>query len=391
MNGDLAASDLAAQLERIHATPHRMVMNFAGAGAQALMWLHSVGGSSRTVLEATDRYTPASLVEAVGFTPQQFTSVRVARALAANAHTRAALLNPAVPVFGLGATATIATDRAKRGEHRCAVAVTDALGTVTYSLTLTKGLRDRAGEEELVSLVILKAVAEACGLTFPEVPVAAGETLQQTFQPVPALARLEQGETEWLVLHPDGRVQTAGDLSDPADLGAAALLSGSFNPLHDGHRDLARVAAERLERAVYFELPLLNADKAAISLAEARRRALQFAGTAPLVLSRAPLFSDKAALFPNTVFVLGADTAARLVAPRFYGGVAQRDAALAVLRRRGARFLVAGRSGKGGFETLRSLPLPADHRDLFQEIPESAFRADISSTELRERWVSAEG
>jgi hypothetical protein len=45
-------------LTAIHATPHMMTMNFAGAGAQALAWLHSVGGSSRTILEATDRYVP---------------------------------------------------------------------------------------------------------------------------------------------------------------------------------------------------------------------------------------------------------------------------------------------------------------------------------------------
>lgn len=371
-------TDLAAQLERIHATPHRMVMNFAGAGSQALMWLHSVGGSSRTVLEATDRYSPASLTETVGFMPKRFTSLKVARALAGNALERARMLAPHSAVFGLGATATIATDRAKRGEHRCAVAVTDALGTVSYSLTLAKGLRGRAGEEELVSRIILKAVAEACGLVFPEVPVAADESLQQSYRPAPALEQLAKGELEWVILHPDGRLQTSGLLT------GAALLSGSFNPLHDGHRALARVAGERLGREVFFELSLVNADKASIDLLEARRRALQFVGLAPLVLSRAPLFSDKARLFPNTTFVLGADTAARLVSPRFYEGPVAFQDALDDLWRCGTRFLVAGRSGKGGFETLHNLDLPKGYQDLFREIPESAFRADISSTKLRQ-------
>ncbi len=373
-------AQLAAQLKRIHATPHRTVLNFAGAGSQALTWLHSVGGSSRTVLEATDRYSPASLIEAVGFTPRRFTSAKVARALAAHAFERARRLEARFPSFGLGATATIATDRAKRGEHRCAVAVQDPLGTVTYSLTLSKGLRDRRGEEELVSLVILKAVAEACGMVFPDVPLAASEQLEQSYRPVPALAKIAAGDLDWLVVHPDGRLQTGGALN------GAALLSGSFNPLHDGHRALAQAATRHLDRAVFFELPLLNADKAPIDLTEARRRALQFAGSGVLVLSRAPLFSDKAALFPNTVFVLGADTAARLVAPRFYAGdPAALRAVLGELRRRGARFLVAGRRGATGFETLRTLNLPAADRDLFEELPEAHFRADISSTELRER------
>ena len=132
-------------------------MDFAGAGARSLAWLHGVGGSSRTILEATDRYSSGSLIEAVGFTPERFTSLRVARALAENARRRARQLSPEPgPLFGLGCTATIATDRAKRGDHRCAVAIHSALGSAGYTLTLTKGARDRSGEEELVSLIILK-------------------------------------------------------------------------------------------------------------------------------------------------------------------------------------------------------------------------------------------
>ena len=178
--------ELTDLLTAIHATPHRMTLDFAGAGVQALAWLHSVGGSSRTVLEATDRYTPASLIEGVGFTPERFTSRRVALALAKNAHARAQHLIPEPPLFGVGCTATIATDRTKRGEHRCAAAVQDALGAVTYALTLTKGARERTEEETLVSLIILQAVAEACGLLhFPALPLLEGERLEQGYAPHP--------------------------------------------------------------------------------------------------------------------------------------------------------------------------------------------------------------
>lgn len=38
----------------IHTAARPCVIEFAGAGSQALWWLHSVAGSSRTVLEATD-------------------------------------------------------------------------------------------------------------------------------------------------------------------------------------------------------------------------------------------------------------------------------------------------------------------------------------------------
>ena len=356
-----------------------MTLDFAGAGAESLAWLHSVGGSSRTILEATDRYTGASLIEAVGFTPERFTSLRVAKALAANAQRRAAeLASDERPVFGVGCTATIATDRTKRGEHRVVVAVKDTLGTLSYELVLTKGERSRAEEEHIVSLMVVSAVAESCGVfALPELALLPQEKVEKVLEPAPELEGLLAGDFDWLTVTPDGKLSRA-----PLD--DITLLSGSFNPLHDGHRELAKVAAQTTGETVYFELPLINADKDPIDLAEARQRAVQFLGVAPLVLSRAPLFSQKAKLFANTTFVVGADTAARLVALRFYDDDPSTLAAsLGEVRDSGGRFLVAGRSSKGDFKTLEDIQVPASYRDLFVGIPEDAFNMDISSSAIR--------
>ncbi len=171
-------------------------------------------------------------------------------------------------------------------------------------------------------------------------------------------------------------------VTTPVDWRGKALLSGSYHPLHGGHLALGKAAASFLGREVLYELPLANADKAPIPLSEAQRRAAQFAARAPLVLTRAALFADKAALFPGAVFVVGADTAERLVDTRFYGGSARNmDAALAALAERGCRLLVAGRRGGGRFLTLRHLAprIPAAHRGLFLELPEARFRRDIPS------------
>ena len=367
-------------LTNIHAAPHSGVISFAGAGAQALAWLHSVGGSSRTVLEATDHYAAASLAQAVGFEPEQFTSKRVAAALAARAHARAGVLAPDAPVFGLGCTASIATDRPKRGEHRAFIAVRDAFGTSFYTPTLTKGERTRQGEEEVVSRLIVRAVAEVCGLReFP-----GSEEVEAYLEPEPDLQALLSDEAAWVAVHPDGKLQTG---QEGETLPRVALLSGSFNPLHQGHKELAETAARHLGREVYFELPLVNADKAPIDLSEARRRAAQFSAYAPLVLTRTPLFEQKADLFPGSVFIIGADTAARLVAPRFYGGEPEMASALEHLQASGCRFLVAGRrsqdEGEERFLTLQNIDLPNAHRDLFEALPEEVFRRDISSSALR--------
>ena len=59
--------------------------------------------------------------------------------------------------------------------------------------------------------------------------------------------------------------------------------------------------------------------------------------------------------------------------------------ALKSIRTNGCRFLVAGRVEKGVFRTLADIAIPDDFRDLFVELPERAFRVDLSSTEIR-KW-----
>jgi nicotinic acid mononucleotide adenylyltransferase len=376
----MKAAHLKKIIEAIHATPQMLVFDFAGAGAEALAWLHGVGGSSRTILEATDRYATRSLIDVIGLKPKHFTSPQVARTMATRAYVRAGeLVETGTPVAGIGCTAAIATDRQKRGDHRGCVAVCDAQGVTIYDLTLTKGLRTRQQEEELVSLLILRAIAKACNLAeLPELPVIGKERVQENAEKVGLLDRLIDGEIELVMLSSKGHLTPGRTLSN------LALLSGAFNPLHEGHRRLARVAADILGQDVHFELPLVNANKAPIDPAEAQRRLAQFIDFAPLLLSTAPLFSQKARLFPHSMFILGVDTVKRLIEPRFYhNDLTNMLAALEGIRRAGCRFLVANRLQGNQLLTFSDLSLPVGYRELFEEIPITDFRMDISSTGLR--------
>lgn len=388
MNAELPA-DIQELISSIHTDPHQLVLEFAGAGSLGLWWLHSVAGSSRTILEATDRYALAALSDLLGSTPPRAVAVETALHMAARAYQRAALLarierkphQPAVPLIGVACTATIATDYTKRGTHRGVVAIQHATGSIAYAITLTKGLRGRVAEEEIISRLLITAIARACGVRVPDLltDLTDTEIVEEHRQMSTApLARLLRGDIRTLTVHPDGQ-------QVPNEPIHAALLSGSFNPLHAGHVRLAEVASDACGMPAMFELPISNADKGTLIAEEIQRRLEQFAGRYTVVLSQAALFTDKAMLFPGCTFVVGYDTALRLVNPRYYGGEAAMHGALQRIQMARCHFLVAGRVHHGQFQTLADIAIPPAFRDLFQALSEDLFRVDLSSSEIRAR------
>jgi hypothetical protein len=55
-------------------------------------------------------------------------------------------------LVGLGATASLASDRPKRGDHRIHVALQTSTQTISFSLTLAKEVRTRRHEEEIAAI-----------------------------------------------------------------------------------------------------------------------------------------------------------------------------------------------------------------------------------------------
>ncbi len=281
--------DIRVLIENIHNAQPQAVVALAGAGSEALAWLLSVPGASRTLLEALVPYGRNSMIAFLGHEPEQYVSPSNARDMAKAAYQRALTLREEdIPVLGLACTATLATDRPKRGDHRCCIATWNEQTVATCNLLLHKNLRDRPGEEEVSSRLVLRALADASAVACDIASLlTTGDRLETAHwkhsNPIEALTDPDSASgVHTVTIHPDGHTE----VNEPWH---GAVLPGSFRPLHEGHVKLAEVASRLTEAPLAFELSIANVDKPSLTTSEVEERVAQFQGRWPVVLTRAPL------------------------------------------------------------------------------------------------------
>ncbi len=395
------ADPVAGLADRINAVgAPKAVIYVAGGGSEVFPMLLARGGGSASLLAGRILYEPIDFRQALGHDPGRLVSPRAAGGLAMAAFRHALAVRGEFAedqVFGLGATSKLTRGPGEREgrSHEVHAALQDSRRSTRLSILLPNAV-DRAWQERINALILLNLLAEGKGIDAsiplrqdglalpPEALLTRSAGVEDCGGP--AVEELLVGRRGWV------RLDLSGGTPRPEPASLGLLLPGSFRPLHEGHRAMARAAAHLVGRPCDFEISLTHPEKPALDYLAIRSRLAPFAGLGErVVLTTAPTYLEKARLFPACTFVIGHDTALRVVDPRFYGSVPARDAALDELERLGARFLVFGRVDTSG--TFRDLT--PDQFDgavsgflarVATPVPGDRFRLDISSSEIRRGW-----
>ena len=361
---------MTALAPKLHASPWQGVFYITGGGASLISQLLEVPGASSTVLEALVPYAEKSLAQLLGKAPEQAVATATARALAMAAYKQANTLADGKN-FGFGASASLVTNREKKGQTRAHWAIQAAEFTHSFSLLLHVQHSRQEQETQLTGAfwqsidwaLLNSSKADSSTNLFAELGIEKqSHTAQKQWQPL-----LQAPPHTWCTGDHDGKL----------------LLPGSFNPIHQGHKDMLKVAESITGLTGAFELTLRNADKPDIDFLSTAER-LEKIQDHDVWLTNLSNFSAKATAFPGTTFALGTDTLARIGELRFYANDEKlREQALQALADLETKFLVFGRLNGEDFITLEDLNLPPTLAQLCQGVPVSQYRNDTTSSAIR--------
>ncbi|MDC0442859.1 cytidylyltransferase [Gammaproteobacteria bacterium] len=357
-------------IQKIHSSPFRFVLVSSGGGTNAISEILKVAGASESVLEAYVPYAKESLDYYLLKQPDHYCSLDTTLSMAAKAYSAAKKIAPGTNpknLLGVAVTASLATNYSKKGEHKFFIAIQTYKYSSSFSYSFVKGELTREEEEQVVTDHIIKVIAQSCEVQNHKISENSSLKIKTV-----------EAEKNWVKL-----VDSKIDFVSSSNRIPELIFPGSFNPFHSGHNSMSELAEKKTGLGLAYEICIQNADKPPLSYHEIEKTLNQFNHGHEWVLTKAGKFTDKAALFPNSVFIIGADTLTRILDEKFYLNRQDMLNQLDLFNSHNINFLVFGRKIKNNFIDLDSVTIPEHIDKRFSGFGEEIFRDDISSTLIR--------
>ena len=357
-------------IKKIHQSPFKVTIVSSGGGTEAISSLLQVPGASNTILESYIPYAKESMDAYLNKKPDHYCSMQTCLSMAANAYkscSKIASETKSKHLIGISITASLATTYTKIGDHKFYIVLQTSSYTKSVACILDKNTRSRKEEEELIANYVMHLLGEACGIKVNKPSHSEDVDISKT-----------NAEKSWVKLLNNEVNYVSSSKSKPE-----LIFPGSFNPLHEGHIRMRDLAEKKTGMQTTFEICAKNADKPPLTFQEIKRTLDQFDENDSWVMTSAGRFSEKAEMFPNSVFIIGADTLLRVFDEKFYSSNKDMNEHVERFNDHNIHFLVFGRKVDDKFISLEDINIPSKIRSRCTGFNEGSFRDDISSTEIR--------
>lgn len=356
-----------------------VVATGAGSGLQKLLW--EVPGSSSYLSGCSFPYAAEEQEELLGFMPEHFCSEEASVDLASAAYMKAYKFGGKNPV-GLGLTASVASEKEHRGDHRVFVSVMTNDKVLSSHLTLTKGAGSfkRKMDGDVSDIFALSLLGRTLDVNLINLPAGFDDEQHD----VTELA------TERFMARPFFKANGKRSEKLPKEV-RCALMPGAFNPPHQGHFGAVEAALSDYNYPTTFEITADPPHKDALKVQDLLQRAKLLQGYDRIFTKNLPYYLDKAKKYPGKPFILGADAVVRMLDPKWGLDIKEMFSAFYDL---GTKLFVGSREVDGHMTTCENIL-----DDIKSKYPFSVWASaqiimkplkgewNISSTELRKKML----